>query len=205
MKIIIDNKNVQIDLQGITNLEDALVRIMNESIPEDRTISEVSLDGKTYSEGYPHQAMEVLLDTIGEIKIRTLALQDIVSNIGEKGPAIIEGIVKGIEKSADMFRISDEAEANEYYMNVIDTLKNFFEFIESMKSSFNLDFSSVYFRENTIEHQLNQMSNIMDEIIRNQEEADWILTADLLEYELVPLIRNWSEIISMLMGREPVK
>jgi hypothetical protein len=39
-----------------------------------------------------------------------------------------------------------------------------------------------------------RMQSIVDELKQIQEEGDWILLADMLEYELVPLLDNWKHI-----------
>ena len=38
----------------------------------------------------------------------------------------------------------------------------------------------------------------MDQMLKVQEDEDWVMLADLLEYELIPLLKEWNEILAVL-------
>lgn len=45
-----------------------------------------------------------------------------------------------------------------------------------------------------------QLSNLLTEMCEVLESSDWILLADLLEYEFLPLSQNWKQVIQNIRG-----
>jgi len=39
---------------------------------------------------------------------------------------------------------------------------------------------------------------VIDQMLKVQEDEDWVMLADLLEYELIPLLKEWNKILAVL-------
>jgi hypothetical protein len=48
---------------------------------------------------------------------------------------------------------------------------------------------------------LDAFSTLMNEMIEVQENEDWILLADLLEYEFLPVVEKWEPVVQDLEKR----
>jgi predicted house-cleaning noncanonical NTP pyrophosphatase (MazG superfamily) len=45
---------------------------------------------------------------------------------------------------------------------------------------------------------LHSLQGLLDEMLEISEDEDYILLADLMEYELLPMVREWQEILRNL-------
>ena len=75
--------------EGLINLEEVLLLMMEKEIPERDIVSEVKVNGKTYSEGYENQAREVDLKTLERVEISTQDSRDFARD------SIREGLERG--------------------------------------------------------------------------------------------------------------
>jgi len=75
--------------------------------------------------------------------------------------------------------------------------RDFLNMVGVLRSEFATDSSEDF------EESLNDLSNLFSEMIEIQENEDWILLADLLEYEYLPVVDKTKNIVARL--RESVK
>jgi hypothetical protein len=50
----------------------------------------------------------------------------------------------------------------------------------------------------SISHFLRNLGRLLDEMLQISEEEDYIMLADLMEYELLPMVQEWQRILSQL-------
>jgi hypothetical protein len=116
----------------------------------------------------------------------TRELYKVVSLMGKAGRQV-----------ADYFRQADDAQALELYGDLLEVNRDFMNMVGVLRNEFAAD-SSMDF-----EVSMNDLSNLFTEMIEIQENEDWILLADLLEYEYLPLVEKTKNIVAQL--RESVK
>jgi hypothetical protein len=61
-----------------------------------------------------------------------------------------------------------------------------------------VDLSAVPFQKATVKDEVQKLSGVIDQMLKVQEDEDWVMLADLLEYELIPLLKGWNEILALL-------
>jgi hypothetical protein len=98
---------------------------------------------------------------------------------------------------ADLFRQADDAQALELYADLLEVNRDFMNMVGVLRNEFAatapMDFDV----------SLGDLSSLFSEMIEIQENEDWILLADLLEYEYLPLVEKTKSIVAQL--RESVK
>jgi len=97
-----------------------------------------------------------------------------------------ELIKKNIEIVARSFRSDGVSEAKKIYVQLIDDLQLFFEMIGEIRKIGEIDAAEAY---------LEEISKVLEELISTYAYEDWIIVADILEYELIPLLENTKEAI----------
>ena len=201
MEILLDQQNTAIEESSVNNLEEILVKVMSDLIRPGQVITTVKLNGEVYSEENPHDAVRISLSEIETLEIDTMATDEIAWRFLDSGVEQVDMIIQGAQKISELFRIADEGEANEEYANFLESLRLFLQMVAEVKAILNLDLASA-FKGRTVEDRVQKLSEMMDQILHVQEEEDWIMLADLLEYELIPLLEEWKSILPLLKKKK---
>lgn len=100
----------------------------------------------------------------------------------------IRRLCQGIEENIELYRSGRETEANEMFIQVVD---GFTWVVDALALTRDAQADAIDF-SNTKE--------ICGEMIEALENKDTVLIADMLEYEVLPLLDNWHEAIGMILG-----
>jgi hypothetical protein len=201
MEISIDREKV--DLRGARprNLEEVLEQIMAEHIQPGRYITGVKYNGADYSENQTHDAAKIPVKEIETLEIESQSSEEVARHFLKSGGKQLDFLVSGAQKIAELFRVSDENEANEWYAEYLENLRLFLQMISECQEVLGLNFTETSNQGFTVEDRIHQLSSLIDQMLKVQEEEDWVVLADLLEFELIPLLKGWKEILVFLHGQ----
>ncbi|AAS94893.1 MULTISPECIES: hypothetical protein [Desulfovibrionaceae] len=195
--IVIDGRQTDMKLDSFANLEEILVKVLTEDYLENRIVTDVLVNEETFSEIYPHQAEDVQTDEIRSLEIRTVPVGEMAVNISRELYKVIQVMTSGAKQVATLFRQADDTEALELLQDLIDVTRDFMGMISTLRAEFSLR-GGVDFQTN-----VDQISDLLTEMTEVLENEDWILLADLLEYEFLPVCENWKQVIQSL--REDIR
>lgn len=195
--IVIDGRQTDMKLDSFANLEEILVKVLTEDYLENRIVTDVLVNEETFSEIYPHQAEDVQTDEIRSLEIRTVPVGEMAVNISRELYKVIQVMTSGAKQVATLFRQADDTEALELLQDLIDVTCDFMGMISTLRAEFSLR-GGVDFQTN-----VDQISDLLTEMTEVLENEDWILLADLLEYEFLPVCENWKQVIQSL--REDIR
>jgi len=191
MNITINGSLVNKRLEDLSNLEEILVSLTDTTIPHDHLVGSVMVNGSEFSEVFPGQAKEISKLNINELEIRTVPLEKFARAAMKDSAVFVKDIIMSVSKTAELFRIFDETEANDKMSQIIDPLRALLTFISSTKTDLKWDFEKEHIDGRPIIEDWQKLHSVIDELKSTQEEGDWILYADLLEYELIPVLNSW--------------
>lgn len=157
----------------------ATIKINGEVVPEDALAAMKSRPVGDL------RTLEIDTDTFRAVSIRALDSMD----------EYVEGLVALVEQSADKFRTDDETVANRNFINGVEGLQTFVSIIDKVKSINGLDFASMKHGDATLGQKERELLQVLNSLFGTQKNRDWIGLADILEYELAPLIREWKDIL----------
>ena len=120
-------------------------------------------------------------------------LQDLVANNLTNAKEYLEKLVPGFQKAADLFRMGNEQEANQYYLQILDGIDWFSQVILTIVNA-QVDI----FKEQTLEERQKKLTEFMAQMLEANQNQDWVLMADLLEYEMIPFYKDWQEVLSQI-------
>ncbi|RZB34892.1 MAG: hypothetical protein SRB1_00660 [Desulfobacteraceae bacterium Eth-SRB1] len=179
MKILIDGTETTLS-GSFGNLEEVLQEILKNQISEEKIVWTVRLNGENYSEKSPHDARKIRIDDIYTLEIGTTDKTGIGRSFLENSGMIFDNLCKSAEKISGLFRMSDEKEANRHFVKFLESYRDLILMFRQGEDILELD----------SQEKLASLEKIADEIIAAQEKEDWIMLADLLEYELAPLLKG---------------
>lgn len=195
--IVIDGRQTEMQVANFTNLEEILVNVMGNDAMENRVVTDVLVNNESFSEIYPHQAEDIGSEFIKSVEIRSMPVGEMAVNIAREMYKVTQIMGNGSRQVARLFRQAEDAEALELFQDLLDVTRDFMSMLGVLRSEFSLD-NSKEFNAN-----VEQLSSLLSEMSEVLENEDWILLADLLEYEYMPVCDNWKKVIQKL--REDIR
>jgi hypothetical protein len=197
MRILIDGKPLDPhELRG-DNLEEILGEIQ-ELREKETVVSDVLVNGRPYSEDVPHAALEVSRKEIETLELTTCSVEEIALHFLKHSVAIIDALLAGLPKIVEMFRLGDESEANEHYLRLLESLQLLFEMVGRVGQALSLDFDRPLGSGTSLKRAVEKIATIMSDLLRIQEDSDWIYLADVLEYELKEVLSEFRDLLPLV-------
>lgn len=195
--ILIDGRKQDLEVSSFQNLDQIFVKVMEDGALEDRVVTDVFVNDKPFSEIYPHQAEDIDLTDVQSVDIRTLGVAEVAVEITRELYKVVTLMGEGASRVAEMFRQADDAEALETYQDLLDVTRDFIGMVSVLRGEFALKDHKEFIEAS------DQLSGLFSEMTEVLENEDWILLADLLEYEFLPAVNRWKKVVALL--REDVR
>lgn len=195
--IVVDGMKTGLEVNNFSNLEELLVKVMEDSELEDRVVTDVLINEENFSEIYPHQAEDIETEEIKSVEIVSVPVQEMAVNITRELYKVVGLMHEGGKQVAELFRQADDAEALEMYQDLLDVIRDFLGMIGVLRSEFSLSKNKEF---NDAVAEISELFSEMGEVMENE---DWILLSDILEYEFVPAADKWKKIIAKI--REDIR
>jgi len=205
MEVLLDRRSIEMEGVQFENLEEVLLNVMKNHVEPGKMVTEVNLNGRCYSEEQPHDAARIPLTSIHTIEIHTVAEMEMARQLLVEGRGHLEIMRRASRKLAELFRIADEGEANEQYAEFVESLRLFLKMLGGINQILDLELPSVPFAGGTVKDKVALLSEVTDQMMGFQEQEDWILLADHLEYHMAPLLEEWKEVLWTLSRKAEVK
>ncbi len=190
--IVIDGRQSALEMGSFANLEEILVKVMEEETLADRIVTDVLVNDEAFSELYPHQAEDISTEEIQRVELRTASMDEMAGDITQELYKVIGIMSTGGKRVAGLFRQGDIAEALEVLQDLLEVTRHFLGTVGVLRDHFRQeDESQIKAVSLTLDNLLEEMSDVM----ANQ---DWILLADLMEYEFLPACGEWTAVLDSL-------
>ena len=121
-------------------------------------------------------------------------LKDLVATNLSNALDYLEKLIPGFDQAADLFRTGNEQEANKYYIQILDGMDWFSEVVNVVMSSEGEGQEP----ENSLQIRQAKLTDLMSQMLDANKNQDWVLLADILEYEMIPFYKEWQTILSKL-------
>jgi hypothetical protein len=199
MLVTVNEQPLNINTGHLHNLEEALMAVNDNFIPQGEQLFQVKINGDLFSERYPRESRYIELESIASLDIHTVTDQDMARAILRQTGSQIDMVIHAIEKGATLFRLADESEANFFYSQVLDSLRWMLQVGHLAGEVLKVDMRVVQQPGHSPgDDFLNRLTELLDEMAQVHQEEDFILLADLMEYELIPVVMEWKKIIARL-------
>lgn len=197
MEVLVDGKALSGDFAG-ENLLELLQAISDEHLGDDLAIRELLINGDPYEENVHGAPDSVMLTGIQRLEIETISSRDLALGFLESYQPVLDTLAQATEKVAELFRVGDEQQANEEYLQFLEALELLLESMQRVTEALNLDMENVTYDGVSARERLDRLSELTGEMLAAQEEDDWVLLADLLQYDLKPEFEAWSLLMDQM-------
>ena len=190
MKISINGAETEeSSFQGET-LKEVLDAILKSR--QDSYIRRIWLEGQEVSSS----AQDTLMTSTSSIELLELELAylaDLLANNLGNAKEYLEKLIPGIQKAADLFRMGNEQEAHKFYLQILDGIDWFSPVVLNIVKSRGNEVEG-----QSLEDRQERLTGLMAQMLEANQNQDWVLLADLLEYEMIPFYEDWQETLSRI-------
>ncbi len=190
--IYINGQKSELELSQFANFEEVIAATNKVCNDAEEIITEVHLNNELFQELYPHQAEDIEINEIQKVEITSMKYVEMASQIVSELFKVTKSIRLASTNASESLRRGDDADAFNTITNMIDVVRNFLNMISCFQSDFSAPVTDEY---TALTEKYSQILVEMNDALENQ---DWILVADLLEFELAPLSADWDEYLTSL-------
>ncbi|KMP12037.1 hypothetical protein UZ36_02415 [Candidatus Nitromaritima sp. SCGC AAA799-C22] len=198
MKIFINGKEETPAVKGET-LGDFLVQIEQGGLAQGNIIRSIKLNGENMA---PESAAtrQAALSGIETLEIEVSTLDGIIeTNLGN-AEAYLDRLIPGIEQAADLFRTGNEQEANKFFVNIVDGMDWFSQVLDVIMAAKGLS-PETEFDGKSIQDRRAGLIEFARQMVEANKKQDWVLLADLLEYEILPYYQEWENLLPEIRSK----
>jgi hypothetical protein len=201
MQILVNGKTYKSQGAGVDHSSQSFGQVMenvsSELLSSGQLVTKLMVDGGDVT-GEDRDTIDKRCD-IDLIEITSLSPADLLRNSLAVIDEWLEPMRRMILKSADEYRLGNDAVAVESLLQVIEGFRLLMVGISQVLRLMQMHFPERN-RETIIEFQ-NDFSRHLDDIIEAQKNQDLIMLADLLEYEIIENLDGWAKVSSELCGQ----
>ena len=191
MKITIDGIEVVLPKEEPQDFKKLMEYIQREHIPPGRLVTVLKLN-----EEYLGEEQEVAfgaqpLSDIDTLDIETSVADELATEVLMDYHDYLPKLSEHFELCAKEFRGGDRRKAFRLFSSSIEFISAFLDILDHIRQVFLIDYSKIQCSDKTMMDLNLQMHDLAKEILEASEAADWSHLADLLDYELSPLLYKW--------------
>lgn len=183
--IKIDGQICDRKITDFSNLEELLKGVMEDGALAGRIITDVLVNNENFTEIYPHQAEDMDCSGITSVEIRSVPSSEMAVNMAGELEKVAVMMGKGARSVAELFRQSQDSEALELLQDLLDVTRDFMGLLSYLRDNY---LGSI---DEGFAARLEAFSNLISEMSEVLENEDWVLLADLLQFEFAPACDDW--------------
>lgn len=201
MLVTINEQRLPVDFSHLQNLEEVIVEIQERFIPPGQQLFQVHVNGEFFSERYPRESRYLDIGEISRLEVKTVSDEELTRFILQDAVRQADILLQGLEKSASLFRLGTEEEANHLFAQVVEALRWLLQIGESAGQVMRPGQEKIPSGKVSLSRYLSDLEDLLEEMLEISEDEDYVMLADLLEYELRPMVQEWQGILQEIAGR----
>ena len=144
------------------------------------------------------EALQKKPSDIDSLEVELANLKDLVATNLANALDYLKKLIPGFEQAADLFRTGNEQEANKYYLQILDGIDWFSQVVSVIMSPDEGETKLPDTDDESLEVRQKKLTDLMSQMLEANQNQDWVLLADILEYEMVTFYKDWEKILSKL-------
>ncbi len=190
--ISIDGVEQKIDMSAMESLDDLFLHMVSGGSFSERTVTDIYLNKELFSEIYPYHAEDISIEEVETLEIVTEHNSAVLSAMLKETARTTSLMSLGAQGCIDYFRTGEETEGATLYKDLTSVISSFIETVFGFYEQYSLP------NEKNFVEVTEQFSEIFTEMIEVLEDEDWVLLSDILEYDFIPNLNKWDEILASL-------
>ena len=197
MIVIVNGEQREIKISSISTLLEVVTQIEVE-LAQGHLITEIMLNDKFLDTNWYHNAGKIYLLDEDVINIRVEQSTVVAHQVLHDSKAKFQLLLKDFEIISQSFRIQDEVEANAKFVQGIENLQWFLKVLQDACILMGRPLDKIMDKDVVFTQHTNNIVDKLDQIIVAQSSKDWVMLADLIEYEMIPALEKIGDLYKIL-------
>ncbi len=203
MEIIVNGESRELTTEGIDTFKELMDRIESDLVVYPDVVTRVFLNEEELDEGQEIGFGNSRLDDIASLALETANSLALTYQSLSDAQDYLPKLSEIFENSAKLIRGGNLQEGLYDASQALDVIAAFSQILDSIRTAFQMDFSKVIIDEINLLDKLNKLNRYANEVLEATKDENWTLFADLIEYELSPLLYEWMAVIPELVKLLP--
>jgi len=183
VKIFLDDKLIGEEFNDM-NLPEIFNKIQNSL--EDRILKAIFVNDVEVNEKYLKESL-VDKDQINKIEFSTQKTSSLINETLDEANEYLPKLRKGTQETASLFRNSDDKAVQNYQL-ILNGLEWYIEALSQITSLIN---NEDYYQQG--QNMINEINKTLSDLMIAYNKEDFVLVADILEYEIVDIVEDLIE------------
>ncbi len=197
MKLYIDG-NLNDSILSAGNMYDVLYGGNIKSfIPEGKVIKSIAINGTRYDDLMldADKSKAFKLGDADEIKITTMNQLELLNGSLNAAITFLNEFKAGIVKTTDEIRWGNSVTGFKDFSAYLSGLTMFIQIMEKISQFLKVDYNNLVYDGKSLQTYFNDLEKILSSVLSTQVEQDYVLLADIVEFELKPNIEMFENIL----------
>lgn len=199
-RLSIDDQVSDLPRQDYRNVGEAIEDVLS-SLPPDRIVTGIFLDGRRLSEYERNRGLSVDLSDIEDLNIRTSHKAVWAGGGLDIALSAIQNIQRCLLRAGELLDEGERIAADRSFVHCIEGLERFSETAAIARCVLDIDFARVYVDGIPLSQVESELTRIVREIIHYREEADIDSITERIEYALLTNLSLWKQALTQLRNR----
>jgi hypothetical protein len=197
MEVVLDGKLVKDDITG-DNLQQVLESLSRDKIGKDRALKEVLINGQPYEEDKFGPPQSVSRGSIKRLGVQTISAREMALHFLTSADPTLNALIESTTPVAEMLNAGDTQNANERYLQLLNTLQLFLQMVEQCGEVLNLDMEGARLEEVSAKESLGRLGGLIEQMLEAQQQENWRNLADVIQYDLGPELQTWKKLLPLI-------
>ncbi len=167
-----------------------------------KMISEASVDGIPLTEDSLHSVAQREAATAGTIALKTMTYGELAQFGLERAARLVQSVIEEAQQSAQSFRLKPQEEANRTNATCLEDLQLLVDMVDQMlRLREGVEDGGSQSEKDVLGSALHKLAAVTGELLLAHRRDDVIVLADILSYELVPLLQDVRRVLRELLTR----
>jgi len=194
--LTIDGNIEQMTLQGEATLGEVLEKLSRRISQLGRVITGIKMNDQPLTEGRQYDFKNFPLTSVETIELHTEEPVQLALEALNSSREHLAQLKKTSIRTAELFRLGDEMEANNYYARLMEGLRWLVKGLGAMTGMLGIDENEAVLDGKGLRYYQDEiLAPVFDKLYESQKREDWVELADLLEYELVSSLEQWENLV----------
>lgn len=205
MEISLNNQKEDISTEGIQYFGQLMENLAKKAAEGGDTVLSVKLNGEDVTGKDRSHLEELPIQQVEELEIQTGDPKNLARSTLYSIADFHEQLLQEFKNTAELFRVGNGDRSNQSLLRCIDGLQVLMHSLESCRKLLGISFELLFIpgddghKEENVAENRRKLFSIFDNMLQAQTDQDWVLLADMIEYELIPALTDWRQIICSIL------
>ncbi|PID27847.1 MAG: hypothetical protein CSB55_07300 [Candidatus Cloacimonadota bacterium] len=197
MLLQLNDKEFYLKIDSVGTLQNVLDKI-EEEMTERFVISRIIINDKELNNDWHDNIDSVFVLDEDIVKVLTKDPFDAGKETFDSSQDYLYRLIEDLEMTADKFRMEDEAVANRNFVQSIENIQLYLNTLTQSMMLMGRSMNRLVIDNLTFDEYVNVFAGKLSEMTDIQQQKDWVLLADMIQYELIPVLKKLEVIYKLI-------